>query len=170
MRFTSFLMIPLTTLYDEYIIGQKLTEEQSWVEHIVPLPLKWVGTIIFICIRTNTLSWTSWDFSCLNFCQVSIYFTIFYEDFSKKAQAISLFFVHFFYNNCPKNWMLNFIQLQRRLFGMPPSSNMICNYTSIWFLLIYFKKCLNCQNVCTLQTTFQFLTGFSFCNLSHWFR
>ena len=40
----SFLMIPLTTLFDEYTNRTKLTEKKT-VEHIVPRPLRWVGTV-----------------------------------------------------------------------------------------------------------------------------
>ena len=39
-------MIPLTTLYDDYIDRPKLTEQKNPFEYIVPPPLKWVGTII----------------------------------------------------------------------------------------------------------------------------
>ena len=38
-------MIPLTTLYDDYIDRSKLSEQKKPVEYIVPPPLKWVGTI-----------------------------------------------------------------------------------------------------------------------------
>ena len=37
-------MIPLTTLYDEYIDRPKLSEQKKLFECIVPSPLKWVGT------------------------------------------------------------------------------------------------------------------------------
>ena len=41
-----FLMIPLTTLYDEYNDQPKLTEQKKPVEYIVPPPTKsGVGTI-----------------------------------------------------------------------------------------------------------------------------
>ena len=38
-------MIPLTTRYDDYIDGSKLSEKNPF-EYIVPPPLKWVGTKI----------------------------------------------------------------------------------------------------------------------------
>ena len=41
-----FLMIPLTTLYDDYIDRPKLSEQKNPFEYLVPPPLKWVGTII----------------------------------------------------------------------------------------------------------------------------
>ena len=37
---TIFLMIPVKTLYDEYIDWRKQTEQKSPVEFIVPPPLK----------------------------------------------------------------------------------------------------------------------------------
>ena len=47
LRWTGFLMMPLTTLYDDYIDRPTLSEQKNPFEYIVPLPLKWVGTIIF---------------------------------------------------------------------------------------------------------------------------
>ena len=45
LRFASFLMAPLTILYDEYIDRWKLTEQKIWVHRSPPpTPLKWVGT------------------------------------------------------------------------------------------------------------------------------
>ena len=38
LRLTSFLMIPLTILYDGYIDRQNLTEQKNPVENIVPPP------------------------------------------------------------------------------------------------------------------------------------
>ena len=44
-----FLMIPLTTFYDEHIEQPELTEQRTPIEHIVPPPpLSWVATIILI--------------------------------------------------------------------------------------------------------------------------
>ena len=40
LRWASFLIIPLTILYDEYIARQKLTEWKKSVEHIVPPPTR----------------------------------------------------------------------------------------------------------------------------------
>ena len=37
-------MIPLTTLYYDYIDRPKLSEQKIPFEYIVPPPLKWVGT------------------------------------------------------------------------------------------------------------------------------
>ena len=45
LQCAGFLMIPITTLYDEYINGPKLTEHKNPFEYIVPPPLKWFGTI-----------------------------------------------------------------------------------------------------------------------------
>ena len=39
-----FLMVPLVTLYVEYIVGQKWTEQKNPFAYIVPSPLKMVGT------------------------------------------------------------------------------------------------------------------------------
>ena len=39
-------MKSLTTLYDGYIDRPKLSEQKKPFEYIVPLPLKWVGTIM----------------------------------------------------------------------------------------------------------------------------
>ena len=38
-------MIPLTTLYDEYIDRSKLSEQKNPFEYIVPPPSRGVGTI-----------------------------------------------------------------------------------------------------------------------------
>ena len=38
-------MIPLTTLYNDYIDRPKLTEQKNPFEYIVPPPLKWVGSM-----------------------------------------------------------------------------------------------------------------------------
>ena len=38
-------MIPVSTLYDEYIEQRKLTEQKKPVEYIVPPPSRGVGTI-----------------------------------------------------------------------------------------------------------------------------
>ena len=38
LRWTSFLMIPVSTLYDEYIDLPKLTEQKNPFEYIVPPP------------------------------------------------------------------------------------------------------------------------------------
>ena len=38
LRWTSFLMIPVSTLYDEYIDRPKLTEQKNPFEYIVPPP------------------------------------------------------------------------------------------------------------------------------------
>ena len=40
-----FLMIPLTTLFDDYIDRTKLFEQKNPFEYIVHPQLKWVGTI-----------------------------------------------------------------------------------------------------------------------------
>ena len=44
LRWTSFLKIPLTFLYDEYIDWPKLSEKKNPVEYIVPPPTSEVGT------------------------------------------------------------------------------------------------------------------------------
>ena len=41
----SFLIIPLTTLHDEYTDRQKLTEQKTPFELTVPPPLNWTGMI-----------------------------------------------------------------------------------------------------------------------------
>ena len=47
-------MIPLITLYDEYIDRPKLTEQKNPVEYIVPAPSRGVGTKrSFVDILTN---------------------------------------------------------------------------------------------------------------------
>ena len=48
LRWTSFLMIPLTILYDEYIDQPKLTEQKNPFEYIVPPPTSGVGTKIIV--------------------------------------------------------------------------------------------------------------------------
>ena len=40
MRWMNYLMIPLTTLYDEYIDRSKLTEQKNPCKYIVPDPLR----------------------------------------------------------------------------------------------------------------------------------
>ena len=40
LRWTSFLMIPLTTLYDDYIDRPKLTDQENPFDYIVPPPTK----------------------------------------------------------------------------------------------------------------------------------
>ena len=40
-------MVPLTTLYDDYIDRPNLTEQKKPFEYIVPPPIKWVGTTKF---------------------------------------------------------------------------------------------------------------------------
>ena len=42
----SFLMIPLTTLYDEYIDRSKVSEQKNPVEYVVPPPSREWGKII----------------------------------------------------------------------------------------------------------------------------
>ena len=44
LRWTSFLMIPLTFLYDEYIHRPKLSEQKKPFEYIVPPPSSGIGT------------------------------------------------------------------------------------------------------------------------------
>ena len=44
LRWTSFLMTPVSTLYDEYIDRPKLTEQKNPFEYIVPPPSRGVGT------------------------------------------------------------------------------------------------------------------------------
>ena len=45
LRRMGFLMIPLTTLYNDYIDRPNLSEQKKpFVYYIVPPPLKWVGT------------------------------------------------------------------------------------------------------------------------------
>ena len=46
LRWTSFLVIPLLFLYDEYIDRPKLSEQKKPFEYIVPPPTSGVGTII----------------------------------------------------------------------------------------------------------------------------
>ena len=38
LRWTSFLMIPVSTLYDEYIDRPKLSQQKNSLEYIIPLP------------------------------------------------------------------------------------------------------------------------------------
>ena len=47
-------MIPLTTLYDEYIDGSKLSEQKKPFEYIVPPPSRGVGTMICSNIGVKT--------------------------------------------------------------------------------------------------------------------
>ena len=47
LRWTSFLMIPVSTLHDEYIDRPKLTEQNPF-EYIVPPPSRGVGTNIAV--------------------------------------------------------------------------------------------------------------------------
>ena len=46
-------MIPITTLYDDYIDRRKLSEQKNPFEYIVPPPLRWVGTTIAALLTTN---------------------------------------------------------------------------------------------------------------------
>ena len=46
LRWTSFLMIPITFLYDEYIDRPKLSEPKKPFEYIAPPPTSGFGTII----------------------------------------------------------------------------------------------------------------------------
>ena len=45
-------MIPVSTLYDEYIDQPKLTEQKNPFEYIVPSPSRGVGTIISINLNS----------------------------------------------------------------------------------------------------------------------
>ena len=45
LHWTSFLVIPLTFLYDEYIDRPELTEQKKPIEYIVPPPTSGVRTI-----------------------------------------------------------------------------------------------------------------------------
>ena len=44
-------MIPVSTLYDEYIDRPKLTEQKNAFEYIVPSPSRGVGTIIMFYFK-----------------------------------------------------------------------------------------------------------------------
>ena len=57
-------MIPLTTLYDDYIDRPKLTEQKNPFEYIVPPPLKWVGTKTVDVALKNEIPQMSSRISC----------------------------------------------------------------------------------------------------------
>ena len=59
LRWTGFLMMPLTTLYDFYVDRQKLSEQKNPFEYIVPPSLKggWnnESKIVYFGFRGNTI-------------------------------------------------------------------------------------------------------------------
>ena len=61
-------MIPLTTLYDDYIDRPKLSEQKkNPFDYIVPPPLKWVGTIFLKKLYILTIAKMDCC-SCVDYC------------------------------------------------------------------------------------------------------
>ena len=57
LRWTSFLMMPVSTLYDEYIDRPKLTEQKNPFEYIVPPPSRGAGKnmILYDCSEISSV-------------------------------------------------------------------------------------------------------------------
>ena len=56
LRLTSFLMISLTSLCDEYIDRPNLSEQKNPFDYIVPPPTSGVGTIINMSVGLTQAS------------------------------------------------------------------------------------------------------------------
>ena len=55
LRWTGFLMISLTTLYDYYINRPKLSEQKNPFDYMVRLPSRGIGTTMIYVIKTAIL-------------------------------------------------------------------------------------------------------------------
>ena len=75
----SFLIIPLTTLFDEFIDRRSLAEPKKTVEHVARLPLNWVGTINF-SISKFKISIIALNFFLWNQCSIASHYGFQHND------------------------------------------------------------------------------------------